>query len=239
MSTPELWQIPFSPWSLRARLALRLSKRAYRRRTYLSFVHTPWLRWRLRRFVGIVTVPVLFTEEGALDDSLRIARWSLQGGPWWPDDGAIEAWNRWSEQMLCMGRVRTTRRVLADPVALTASLPRSLAGMGPLSSLLGQLAAGAILRRYDLAGTDEEMLRDMDRLLDQLSGALAGQDYLLGAPSYADITVAVGLSFVSPPAVLPIAHAARPHWTEPTLAARHEALLAWRDRVLALAPEAG
>lgn len=233
MSEPLLVQVGYSPWSLKARLALALGGLQHRRMEYLPMLREPWLRWRLRRFTGRVTVPVLLTDQGAVGDSFDIARLALAGGPYWPEDAALVAWNGWSERMLELGRTRTTRQVLSDPDALLASLPAALSGLGPLSTLLARVAARYLLRKYGVAEDQATLEARMDALLDQLAGVLADQEYLLGRLSYADLSAAAGLCFVSPPADLPISPLARPHWTVPTLATRYAPLLAWRDRVLA------
>lgn len=233
MSLPTLLQIPYSPWSLKARLALRVSGIAFQTKLYLPMIGELALRWRLRRLSGPVSVPVLLTDQGVVSDSYRIARLALAGGPWWPEDPAIDAWNRWSERMLALGRLRTTMRVRRDPKALVASLPSGLAGLGPLSRLIGELGTIHLIRRYGLGLDEAAIEREMDGLLDQCGGALMGRDHLLEGPSYADIAVAVGLSFIDPPASLPISSLARPHWRVPALAERYAPLLSWRDRVLA------
>jgi len=237
-SDPLLVHIPCSPWSLRARLALDLGRVIYRRRVHGPILGELWLRFRLGRSRQLrpgqrVTAPVLLTEQGAVLDSLDIARLALSGTPLWPDDPALKAWNRWSEQLLSLGRCATTRRVRADHDALIASLPPALAGLGPLSTLIGRLGAARILSKYGHAGTDAELEQQQDALLDQLDGALGGDSTLLGTLSYADLTVAAGLSFIRPPAQLSVPEAARGAWTSPVLAKRYAHLLDWRDRVLA------
>jgi glutathione S-transferase len=233
VSEPLLVQVGYSPWSLKARLALGLAGLRHRRLEYLPMLREPWLRWRLRRFAGRVTVPVLLTDQGALTDSFDIARLALAGGPYWPEDAGLVAWNVWSERLLELGRTRTTRRVLTDPVALRASLPAGLGGLGPLSTWVARSAAWYLLRKYGLTEDETALEARMDALLDQLAGVLADQPYLLGRLSYADVAAAAGLCFVSPPTDLPVDPTARPHWTVPALAERYAPLLAWRDRVLA------
>lgn len=135
--------------------------------------------------------------------------------------------------MLTLGRLRTTLRVRRDPAALLSSLPPGLRRLGPISQWIGQMGADHLLRRYGLGLDEAAIEREMDALLDQCAGALMGREHLLTQPSYADIAVAVGLSFVDPPGFLPVASVARPHWTVPALAERYAPLLAWRDRLLA------
>lgn len=239
MNSPLLVYVPYSPWSLKARLALRLGGVPHALRVYLPMLGEPWLRWRTRRLAGRMTVPVLLTDQGAVGDSFEIARLALGGTPLWSDPAAIEAWNAWSERMLALGRIRTTRSTMADPAALRASLPAGLGRLGPFSRLLAWVGARYLLRKYPVDADPAAIERQMDGLLDQLDGVLGDQPYLLGRLTYADITAAVGLCFLSPPTDLPVPDLARPHWTSPALASRYTRLLRWRDGILAECSRAG
>lgn len=233
MSDPLLVHVGYSPWSLKARIALSLGGLRHRRVEYLPMLREPWLRWKTRNFTGRLTVPVLLTDQGPLGDSFHIARLALAGTAYWPEDAALGAWNAWSERMLELGRTRTTRRVLTDPQALYASLPASLAGLGPLSMWIARAAAWYLLRKYGVDDQEAALEARMDALLDQLDGVLVDQEHLLGRLSYADVVAAAALSFVLPPAGLPVTALARPHWTVPGLVAKYGRLLQWRDRILA------
>jgi glutathione S-transferase len=237
MST--LVSIAYSPWSLRARLALDEAGVDVRIQPYLPGLSEPGLRWRLGRWRGPVTVPVLFREHAPpLTDSLDIARWAdAQGGATlFPDEDAVLRWCAWSDRALAAGRRRTTRRALADPVALRASLPPAIAALGPLGMVIGRDAARRLLRKYasaDEAADDAADLDALEEALEELATAVSTRPFLVGDHlSYADLTAAMGLSFVRPHADHPLSAPARRAWTEPALAAAYGPLLAWRDRIL-------
>lgn len=232
MSPPLLVHVPYSPWSFKARLALELGGVAHDRRVYLPTLTEPWLRLKLGRIRGKVTVPVLFTAQGALTDSLEIARYALGETALWADHDAIAGWNDWSQQLLELGRVRTTALVREDPEALRASLPSGLDRLGPVGLAVGRDAARRLLRKYPVAGGPDPV-DAMAALLDELQQALQGRRFLVGEDlSYADVTAAIGLSFVQAPLSLPVGGASRPHWEVPALVERYASVLRWRDGVL-------
>lgn len=74
MSEPTLVSLEYSPWSAKARWALAHHQVRYRKVAYVPMVAEPWLRWKLRRWSGRVTVPVWIDGERVLTDSLQIAR---------------------------------------------------------------------------------------------------------------------------------------------------------------------
>ena len=239
---PTLVSISYSPWSIRTRLALAAMGTAVQHRDYLPGLSEPRLRAELRRWTGRVTVPVLLLDDGTvLDDSLDIVLWASgrTARPLVPADRATDVrhWNGVADRMLAVGRLRTTRRVLEAPAALQASLPRPLDSLGPLGSAVGRLAARQLLRKY-AGSSDLEALRAGTETL--RAGLTHGArrsvrttDRLLGSTlTYADLTCAVGLSFVRPHPQHPLAEAARDCWTEAALLDTVGDLLAWRDAVL-------
>ena len=182
---------------------------------------------------------MLFTDDGPLTDSLAIAYWASDrsASPLAPaelrDD--IARWNQRSEQALAAGRLLTTQAVLERPEALRASLPPEVAALGPLGGAIGRDAARRLLRKYGDGRTAAAHHDLLAEYCAELRGALAGGEHLLGRVSYADITAAIGLSFIAPDADAKVAPAARPCWTRDSLAAAYPDLLAWRDRVLGAA----
>lgn len=231
MSQPLLVHISYSPWSLKARLALDLAGLAHERREYLSVVHEPWLRARTGRWTGKVTIPVMITPRGSLDDSLSIAAAVLKDTPLWPDDQAVRAWDAWSESLLSLGRLHTTHAVADDAEALRASLPGFARKLGPVGMLVGRAGVSYLLAKYPQQVDD--LVGEMAPLLAQLDDALDGRRFLVGDRlSYADVSAAVGLSFVQAPMALRLEAASRRHWQVPALADAHPGLLRWRDRVL-------
>lgn len=237
MSEPVLVSIGFSPWSLRAKMALDLAEVKYRKKEYLPTVGEPWLRWQLGRWRGPVTVPVLLSGDGPpLTDSFDIAAWaSSRGAPWLvppAERAAITRWNEVANRALEAGRLRTTRRVLASPAGLLDSLPPPVRALGPLAPVIGRRVAGGLLEKYGGARLDDAACEaQLVAALEALREGLQGRDWLCGAFSYADITGAAALSFVSPHAKAKIGDLSRSLWTEPHLADRFAELLSWRDRV--------
>lgn len=238
---PLLVHIPYSPWSVRARLALGAQGVPFTARPYTPTLSEPWLRWRLRRPFGRVTVPALLPDDGPpVLDSLDIVAWGaarsdrpLVTGP---EREAIRTWNAAADAMLDAGRARTALRVLDDAEALAESLPPPVRRLGPLGRAIGRDATRRLYRKYGGDARDPAAWHDvLARGLEQLAGALRGREWLLDRFTYADVTMAVGLSFVRPHADAPLGPRSRDRWSEPDLAERHGDLLAWRDRVIARA----
>ncbi|MEM9860612.1 MAG: glutathione S-transferase N-terminal domain-containing protein [Myxococcota bacterium] len=234
---PTLVSIAYSPWSRRAKLALQRQGTRFRLRNYKPFVDEPWLRWRLRRPWGGVTVPVLFTAGGPICDSLAIAYWGSDRAnlPLAPARlrPEIERWNALAEDALCAGRLRATTLVVADTPALQASLPSPLPALGQPGLVVGRAASRAILRKYARSDSMADWDRALDRYVETLADALGDRLHLCDEPSYADIVAASGLAFVSPEARSPVPEVARAHWTRPDLVAAFPQLFEWRDCILA------
>ena len=234
----RLVSISYSPWSLRTRMALQAMGVPYSTYAYTPTLSEPWLRWRLGRLTGPVTVPVLLRDDGPpLTDSFDIVQWGSARStvPLVPQalEGEIRGWNEVADSLLAAGRLRTTRRVLGQPDALRESLPRPVAALGPLGLAIGRHAARRLLRKY--GGPVDDDGADLARMVAALEHLDASLDtpWLAGdAMTYADITVAVGLSFVRPHARHKLGPASRAFWEEPALAERFSHLLDWRDTVM-------
>jgi glutathione S-transferase len=233
---PILYYMPVSPWSLKARCALRLRKVQVEERVYVPLVGEPALRLRMARFSGRVTVPVLFTDEGVLSDSFDIARYAERHG-----EGpsliapahavAVEAFNASSERLLNAGRMCSMLRVAEDPAAALESLPRTT------GKLLGQRGARAAVSAFNAKygishGGEIAATANMRHELMGLRAALSdGRAYLLGDFSYADVAMALGLQLVMPLPDSPMEAASQRAATHEVLAAEFADLLAWRDAV--------
>lgn len=238
MTRPRLIGIIYSPWSARARMALDLAGVDYDYEEYMSQLGEPWLRWRLGRWSGPVTVPVLLTDDGPLTDSFDIARWAAGRGrqELVPPDRLEEVrrWNEVASDILAAGRLRTTRRTLADPDALRASLPPPVAVLGPVGLAIGRYAARTLLSKYGTPDQDDAACeRRMREGLSAIRAGLGGRDTLLESFSWADCTAAAALTFVSPPGKrwFRIGKAALSVWREPAMAEEFADLIAWRDQV--------
>jgi glutathione S-transferase len=235
----ELVFIAYSPWSMRARLALDAQGVPWKGRPYIPQISEPGLRWRLKQLTGKVTTPVLFPDDGPpLTDSFDIAAWAAARSARpliTPENRAqCEAFNQLANRALEAGRIRTTRRVRADTEALRESLPPPVRALGPVGLAIGRKASGDLISKYAVGdNSDESMLVEMRLALTKLADALQGRDWLLGDFSYADITAAASLSFVKPHESTPLGPRSRALWTEDGLAQEFSELVTWRDRAVA------
>jgi len=221
-----LYHLPVSPWSLKARCALRLCEVAVRERAYVPLLGEPALRLRMGRFSGRVTVPVLFTSEGVYSDSLDIARYAESHGKpqglFPPEhDAAIAAYNASSERLLAAGRICSMLRVVSEPTAALETLPRARAAVAAFNAKYG-ITPGAEVEATRRART--ELLALREALSD-------GREYLLGSFTYADITMALALQLIQPLPGSPMGPSSLRAATHPELTAEFADLLAWRDRI--------
>ena len=232
-----LFGISFSPWSIKARWALDHHQVPYRYVEHVPMIGSLRLRLVLRRLRGPVSVPVLRAGSEVFGESLDIARWADRQGSGdglLPEDrhDEIAEWNRRSDALLGPGRILTLRAGMQRPEVLRDDLP------GPLGKIPGvdsvtRTVLGYLLRKYHVAGTDDELKQAMRDQLVHLRDALGDGDYLLEDFSYADIAMVVALQGVKPPGRdrVPLEDANRETWTRPDLAEEFSSLLAWRDRI--------
>lgn len=250
--TPTLWSLSYSPWSDRVRWALEHRGVAYTRTAYQPMLGEPAMRLKLRRWTGPVSVPVLFTEQGPLTDSFDIAQYADRHGA--ADSSAlfpasateqIRRLNVLSEAALCAGRDLGLRRVLDDqPEVLDDYVPAPVRRLlGTRSRIIAKLGLRRTLAKYAnvTPATPDDTLREfLDALaagLEAVTPDAAGDRYLLGEFSYADITMAEGLSFIRPPGShLRLSDGARSAYTWGKLPAGYDALFAWRDALYASRP---
>jgi len=238
-----LVHIPYSPWSRRARLALDRLDLDLPRRAYVPVLSEPWLRAKLRRPAGRITLPVLLRRgQAPLTDSWDIVAWGQEqaGTEVLLPPALVEqvrAWADLADRAMEAGRLRTAERVLVDRDALTASLPPPIRTMGPVGRWIGRDATRRLIRKYP-SSADAEPLRALCEAIHR-ARAETGDDTLLGTPTYADLAAACALAFVQPDAASKVPRAAQGAWTEPELVQAHPDVLAWRDRVLRASPAPG
>jgi glutathione S-transferase len=233
---PILVSIAYSPWSRRVKRALDRMGTPYRLENYVTTLSEPWLRVRLGRPLGRITVPVLLgAVEGPIVGGLDIVRWASARArePLIPGDleAPIAEWTARADRLMEAGRVRTARRVVPDAVAIAESLPPSLRWMGPVGRMVGREVARHLIRKYGDGRSDDALKDDMRAVLEETRAALGGRATLLDRFSFADIALAESLTFVSPPERIPLGPRSRVLWTEPDLASEFADLLAWRDAV--------
>jgi glutathione S-transferase len=240
--TPQLWSLPYSPWSEKAKWALEESGVRYQKQRYEPLLGEPAMRLRTGKWRGPVSVPVLRTDEGWLTDSFDIARWASAQAPGSTLMPAAELervreYNELSERGLAAGRVRSLARLLDSRAGLRDMMPPKMRGvLGPLAPRIAAFGIRRTLRKY--AGTvsgdaERELVLVLDRLRADLkdSGASTmGVPHLLSRFSYADVAMAQVLAFVDPPAThLRLTEATRASFRDPELAPRYADLLRWRD----------
>jgi glutathione S-transferase len=255
---PTLLHLPYSPWSERARWALDAKDVTYIPRRYQPVVGEPALRLQLGRragrqfgqWRGRVSVPVLFTAQGPLTDSLDIARWADAhgAGPTLFPSGSEEAMSTWcrrSDDALAAGRALALLRVVDDPAALEELTPPPLRRLGGVARRIVQAGTWLTRRKYGGHQRGPEAHRQVvAEALEALRAALASRPpggagepkTLLDGFSYADITAAQMLVFVQPPAIggrkepgLRVGPANARAFTDPILSERFADLAAWRD----------
>jgi glutathione S-transferase len=240
----ELLGLPYSPWSEKARWALELKRVPYRARTFPVLIGEPLLRWKLRKWTGNVTVPVLTCDDGrVLGDSADIARWADQRGEGpslFPreHEAAIAHFIERSEAGLRAGRALALGRMLEDEEALVEMVPRSLRrGLRPIAVRVGRAGIARTLRKYGaLDSGPEEHERVLCGVLDELRERLAGASdtprTLLGRLTFADVAMSQVLAFIAPPATgLRLGRASRRSFSDERLRARYADLVEWRDQL--------
>lgn len=245
-SMRELTGLAYSPWTEKARWALDHHHLPYHYREHLMIFDEPFLRWRLRRLHGGVTVPAMIDRVDKttyrLADSWEIAQHADRLGAsdkLFPERylESIQRYNALSEKALSAGRALLTRRMRDDREALREALPPFIPiflrrhllcvarlGLWYIVHGFGTRAKGPIEHEADLREVLLTLRRDLKK---------AGSDYLLGAFSYADIAMAVTLQFVEPVSdeFKKIGPATRRAWTDPKTAKDFQDLTSWRDRV--------
>lgn len=236
MTSPRLIGLAYSPWTEKARFALDHHRILYRYHEHLPMLGEPLLRLASGKLVGPVSVPLLLHDGRAIGDSFEIARYAErigEGAPLLPSArlGELRAWDDESQAVMAAGRARVIERTLASPDALAEGLPPFIPpALRGASRGVAALGARYLGHKYGGVGGEAACAR-MTESLEKLERAIRKGRYLLGSPSFADVSMAAALQFVSPLADrwIPLGPATRAAWTEPALAERFADLVAWRD----------
>lgn len=239
MSQPTLVYLGYSPWSAKARWALAHHEVSYRKAPYVPMIGEPALRWRMRRLTGRVTVPVWIDGERVLTDSLEIAREAERigrGAPLFPAgaDADVAAWNDLGERLLAVGRARIVKASREHEDLRLELVPPPLRRVAPLAQGLATLGLRYFERKYGLPDArldDEALLRDG---FDRLRAAISDRGHVLGGFTYADIAMALPVTFIVPPAppLLRLGEASRRRMADPDLRRDYPDLVEWRDGLL-------
>lgn len=236
--TPVLLQLPYSPWSERARWALDARNIDYKQRRYQPLIGELELRRLLKRWRGPVSVPVLLTDDGAIGDSVEIARWADahgSGPTLFPSD-AVLPWAAKSQEGLAAGRAVSLTRVLAMPDALDELSPPWARKLGGVGRAVTKAGVARTRRKYGgSAQTDAQHQAALEAVLDELRAALGGRATILDTFSFADIAMAQVLCFVAAPdrRYVKLGKANAAAFGDPELARRYADLVQWRDALYA------
>jgi glutathione S-transferase len=238
---PELLGLPYSPWSEKAYWALEARGIAYRRRIYSPLIGELALRRKLRKWSGIVSVPVLTTDEATIiPDSAEIARWADHHGSgpvMFPpgQEAAIAAFIELSERGLAAGRALSLLRLRDDRDAVLEMVPRNLRRV-PGARQLARVGIARTLRKYDALTDRAAAQTALAAVLDEIRAALAASPpantvrTLLGEFTFADVTVAQVLAFIAPPTFgLKLGERTRRAFVDDELRERFADVVAWRD----------
>jgi len=236
----KLIGISYSPWSLRAKWALRHHGIPHDWSEYLPMVSTPLVRREIGAFSGPITVPILVGDGFVLRDSFDIARYADEHGSGAPlfavGEESARRWTTIAEDVSDPGRVLTTRAVLADKEAMLENVPSFVPrAVRAWSRPLVSTACVYLAKKYRFdARPPEEHRRRMQAALREVASVVEAQPYLEGdAFGFADMAVACSLQFVRPhPSLVRLGPATARAWTRADLLAEVEPVLAWRDQVV-------
>jgi glutathione S-transferase len=237
--------IDYSPWTRQARWALNHHNISYRFVNYIPMIGEPWLRWKLRRLRGEVSVPAFIDSDVRAFDSYAIALYAEQRSPATPPlfpshlRDAVTDWNQAIDQLMQAGRALAVAAVAASPQAVRDStppaIPKALRGV---SAPLTALGLRFIIDKYR-ANPSESHATTMRAVLASAQNTLSdGRPFLLGDTlTFADVNLWSALDFISPAASSPLRASLRPYWTRPALLQDFPNLFAWRDLFDAAQPE--
>ncbi|HSN98176.1 MAG TPA: glutathione S-transferase, partial [Candidatus Nanopelagicales bacterium] len=150
----RLFQLPYSPWSEKARWALDHHRVPYERVDHVPLLGDLRLRVLQRKPTGRVTVPALEDSGTWYTDSLEIARRAEavgSGSPLFPRglEAEVLGWNRLSEEAMTAGRAVMLLGQADDPqTALDALPPGVPAGLKPLLAPLARKGMEAFIAKY-------------------------------------------------------------------------------------------
>ncbi len=240
----RLIELPYSPWSEKARWALDHHKLPYERVTYTPLLGEVGLRLQTRNFTSRASVPTLIDEDGEVyADSLLIAQHADhigQGSRLFPRHlmSDIERWSTEGEWGLAAGRGLVLAAVRTDDEAQRELVPSAIPGpLRGVAQPLALLGVAFLSWKYGLdeTATPTVLTERLQKMLAALRRQLGNKHYVLGEFSYADIAMAAALHFLSPPSDewMHLGPGTRRTFTRPELAERYRDLLGWRDKLYA------
>jgi len=236
-----------SSWSERARFALQIAsiKLEVSRGEavkYTPFVDELWLRYKMGKWSGKVSVPVLFVSGKPIAGSRDIALWASQqssGKLQMGDEDLLNKVENASDLVMLATRYRGCIRIAEAGVYDAQDLPP---GAGWLPASVARFATRRVFRKiadkYKRPGetmeSDKEDMRKGLSILTNLLKAAGGKRFsgLEGGISFVDIVAATSIQFVPlPGGRVPYGPNVAPLWREPDLEAEFSDLIAWRDSI--------
>ncbi len=236
MSTPVLYCIEISPWSEKARWALDFHKLPYEKVEYISLFMAPMLKLKTlfkRRFTKKLTLPLLIDGSEVYTDSFDIALYAenkAKSEYLCPkaDFDRIKRLDELSERLLNVFRAQVFKRTKTNHQAKLERL-----------SFLPEK------QRESAAKWVDPMIRFLEKkypvdesesgfaLLEEIRTELDDRPYVLNEFSYADITLAQPLQFVTPVGnqYISLGDQQRKTMEDVELAKEFKDLIDWRDRL--------
>lgn len=244
-----LYQLPWSPPSVRARWALAERGVRYRAVVYLPGTHHSV---RVRLATGQSSVPVAWIDGRPIAGSTEIAR-AIDGfgdpaGRLFFDDpnlaAELDAWVARSDRLFDAARRALGPALAGDREALRAVITPGPAWAHALVPVLWRFSGWEWARRYGVAEPDRTAAAEIEALATAMERDRAGRAWLVGDRfSYADIAVASMLCTVRGTPHLAIPPPLARHYAHLAAAGPWDPLFAWRDALLdarrpAIAPSA-
>jgi glutathione S-transferase len=231
---PTLYVIHHSPWSERARWALLHHKVAFDEREHVPLIGELALRMKTP-VKGKASVPLLVSDDVAVQGSLAIAEWVDERGKrdtLFPEGSRdrIESLYETVEDGLCAARERFVRDLMHDEEAQIEALPPFLRGL-PMATMSAKIGTAFIASKYNARiGSVDDRIRAGMRAVRE---ALAGKDYVFESFSFADIIGASMVQGVAPAndKYLDLPPATRRLWKHEKLTKEFEDLITWRDKL--------
>jgi len=238
MSTPVLYSIEISPWSEKACWALDFHKLPYKKIEYITLFMAPMVKLKTltkRKFTDKITVPLLIDGSEVYTDSFDIALYAenkANAEQLFPqaDIDRIKRLDALSERLLNMFRAQVFRRTKANHQAKLEKLSQ-LGASGRLSGIFSKMTdymIGFLEKKYPVDDSESAF-----SLLEEIRAELGGRPYVLNEFSYADITLAQPLQFVSPVGnqYITLGDQQRKTMEDIELAKEFKDLIDWRDRL--------
>jgi len=236
MTAPVLYCIEISPWSEKACWALDFHNVSYEKVEYLTLMMTPMLKFKTRKkrkLTDKVTVPLLIDGDDVYTDSFDIARYAESKGDsaqlFPPSDlHRIERLDFLSERLLNLLRAEVFDKIRSNHQAKLEKLSFLPEKRREPSIPVVDFMIRFLQKKYPVQSNESVTL-----LLEEIRAELNGRPYVLDDFSYADITLAQPLQFVSPVSsqYIELGESQRNTMENVELCREFKDLIDWRDQL--------